>query len=113
MPKRRNFGSQAGRIALLHALAHIELNAIDLAWDVLARFGDPTLPRGFYDDWVGVATEEAEHFALLTARLATLGAAYGDLPAHDGLWEAAQRPRMTCSPASPSCRWCWRRAGLM
>src|SRR5204863_9858080 len=89
MPKRRNFGSQAGRIALLHALAHIELNAIDLAWDILARFGDPALPRGFHDDWVGVAAEEAEHFALLIGRLAALGAGYGDLPAHDGLWEAA------------------------
>jgi uncharacterized ferritin-like protein (DUF455 family) len=83
------FGSQAGRIALLHALAHIELNAIDLAWDILARFVDPALPREFYDDWVGVATEEAEHFALLTGRLMALGAAYGDLAAHDGLWEAA------------------------
>jgi uncharacterized ferritin-like protein (DUF455 family) len=89
MPKRRNFGSQAGRIALLHALAHIELNAIDLAWDILVRFGDPPLPREFYDDWVGVAAEEAEHFALLAGRLAALGAGYGDLPAHDGLWEAA------------------------
>ena len=89
MPKRRNFGSLAGRLALLHALAHIELNAIDLAWDILARFGDAALPRDFYDDWVGVAAEEAEHFALLTGRLDTLGAGYGDLPAHDGLWEAA------------------------
>src|SRR6266542_3887896 len=89
MPKRRNFGSQAGRIALLHALAHIELNAIDLAWDILARFGDPALPRGFHDDWVGVAAEEAEHFELLNRRLAALGATYSDLPAHDGLWEAA------------------------
>jgi uncharacterized ferritin-like protein (DUF455 family) len=89
MPKRRNFGSPAGRIALLHALAHIELNAIDLAWDILARFGETGLPRGFCDDWVGVAAEEAEHFALLAGRLAALGASYGDLPAHDGLWEAA------------------------
>ena len=89
MPKRRNFGSTAGRIALLHALAHIELNAIDLAWDILARFGETGLPRGFCDDWVGVAAEEAEHFALLAGRLMALGAAYGDLPAHDGLWEAA------------------------
>src|SRR5438552_17527682 len=84
MPKRRAFGSLAGRIALLHALAHIELNAIDLAWDIIAQFGDPELPRGFYDDWVGVAAEEAEHFASLAERLAALGAAYGDLPAHDG-----------------------------
>ena len=89
MPKRRNFGSLAGRIALLHALAHIELNAIDLAWDLVARFGDPALPRGFFDDWVAVAAEEAEHFALLAARLRALGSAYGELPAHDGLWEAA------------------------
>ena len=95
MPKRRRAGSLAGRVALLHALAHIELNAIDLAWDIVARFatlpsGAP-LPPGFYDDWVTVAAEEAEHFALLSARLADLGAAYGDLPAHDGLWEAAQK----------------------
>ena len=89
MPKRRNFGSAAGRIALLHALAHIELNAIDLAWDVVARFADAETPREFCADWVGVAGEEAEHFALLADRLAVLGANYGDLPAHDGLWEAA------------------------
>jgi uncharacterized ferritin-like protein (DUF455 family) len=89
MPKRRNFGSPAGRIALLHALAHIELNAIDLAWDIVARFSGADLPRAFYFDWVEVAAEEAEHFALLAGRLAALGAAYGDLPAHDGLWEAA------------------------
>jgi uncharacterized ferritin-like protein (DUF455 family) len=89
MPKRRNFGSPAGRIALLHALAHIELNAIDLAWDIVARFSGAGLPHAFYADWAGVAAEEAEHFALLAARLAALGAAYGDLPAHDGLWEAA------------------------
>jgi uncharacterized ferritin-like protein (DUF455 family) len=89
MPRRRNFGAQSGRIALLHALAHIELNAVDLAWDLVARFGGPGLPRAFFDDWVGVAAEEAEHFALLSARLDALGAAYGDLPAHDGLWEAA------------------------
>ena len=89
MPRRRNFGSPAGRSALLHALAHIELNAIDLAWDIIARFQDPGLPREFYDDWVDVAAEEAEHFALLGDRLAALGIMYGDLPAHDGLWEAA------------------------
>jgi uncharacterized ferritin-like protein (DUF455 family) len=89
MPKRRNFGSPAGRLALLHALAHIELNAIDLAWDLLARFGDDSLPHAFFDDWVAVAAEEGEHFALLAARLEALGSAYGALPAHDGLWEAA------------------------
>jgi uncharacterized ferritin-like protein (DUF455 family) len=89
MPRRRNFGSPAGRVALLHALAHIELNAIDLAWDLIARFSVSGLPREFFDDWLGVAAEEAEHFALLSARLAMLGSAYGELPAHDGLWEAA------------------------
>jgi len=89
MPKRRHFGSSPARTALLHALAHIEFNAIDLAWDLVARFGDKGLPRAFFDDWVGVAAEEAEHFALLTARLGALGTAYGALPAHDGLWEAA------------------------
>jgi uncharacterized ferritin-like protein (DUF455 family) len=89
MPKRRNFGSPAGRIALLHALAHIELNAIDLAWDLVARFAGAGLPAAFHDDWVAVAAEEARHFRLLSQRLGDLGAAYGDLPAHDGLWEAA------------------------
>lgn len=89
MPKRRAFGSPAGRIALLHALAHIELNAINLAWDIIARFSSEPLPRGFYDDWVGVAAEEAIHFELLARRLAEFGADYGDLPAHDGLWESA------------------------
>ncbi len=95
MPRRRTGQSVAGRQALYHALAHIELNAIDLAWDIIARFGSPQFdaerpPRGFYDDWVKVADDEARHFALLTRRLTALGAEYGDLPAHDGLWEAAE-----------------------
>jgi uncharacterized ferritin-like protein (DUF455 family) len=89
MPKRRAFGSLAGRIALLHALAHIELNAIDLAWDIVARFCAEGLPRAFCDDWAGVAAEEAGHFASLSRRLADFGVRYGDLPAHDGLWDAA------------------------
>lgn len=84
--KRRRHGR--GRFALLHAIAHIELNAIDLAADMLARFAAGA-PRGFCDDWVRVAAEEAKHFGLLAARLAALGGAYGDLPAHDGLWQAA------------------------
>jgi uncharacterized ferritin-like protein (DUF455 family) len=87
MPRRRG---AAGHVALLHAVAHIELNAIDLAWDMITRFANPALPRAFYDDWVKVADEEAKHFGLLAARLEALGAAYGDLPAHDGLWQAAQ-----------------------
>lgn len=89
MKRRRNFGTEAGRMALLHALAHIELNAVDLAWDIIARFSGEDLPRRFFDDWQYVAAEEATHFALLADRLAALGASYGDLPAHDGLWEAA------------------------
>lgn len=89
MKRRRNLGSPAGRIALIHALAHIELNAIDLGWDIVARFSGDDLPPAFFNDWVGVAAEEAEHFALLDARLVALGGAYGDLPAHDGLWDAA------------------------
>jgi uncharacterized ferritin-like protein (DUF455 family) len=90
MPKRRAGRGDKARIALLHALAHIELNAIDLAWDIIARFSDETLPDQFYNDWTIVAEEEAKHFMLLSDRLESLGAAYGDLPAHDGLWEAAE-----------------------
>ena len=89
MPKRGRAGSQAGRIALLHALAHIELNAVDLACDIIARFTGDDPPREFFDDWVAVAADEARHFSLLSTRLEFYGAAYGDLPAHDGLWEAA------------------------
>jgi uncharacterized ferritin-like protein (DUF455 family) len=90
MPHRRGAGALGNRIALLHAVAHIELNAIDLAWDLIARFASRDLPRDFFDDWIAVADQEATHHALLVSRLAALGAAYGDLPAHDGLWQAAQ-----------------------
>lgn len=90
--KRRGYGGAAGRAALLHALAHIELNAIDLAWDIIARFaGKEDLPRAFHDDWVRVAEDEADHFEALERLLTDLGVAYGDLPAHDGLWEAAMK----------------------
>jgi len=92
MPRRRKAGAEASRIALLHAVAHIELNAIDLAWDLIARFEPPgagPCDANFYDDWVRVADEEATHHGLLAGRLAAYGAAYGDLPAHDGLWQAA------------------------
>ena len=88
MPRRKAGGARSTRIALLHAVAHIELNAIDLAWDLVARFEPPG--PGFYDDWVRVADEEASHHELLAARLAEYGAGYGDLPAHDGLWQAAE-----------------------
>lgn len=89
MPKRGKAGSERSRIALLHALAHIELNAIDLAFDMAGRFG-AGLPRAFVDDWVAVGADEAMHFALLDRRLRALGSRYGALPAHDGLWEAAE-----------------------
>jgi len=87
--KRRRFGSARGRIAFIHAIAHIELNAIDLAWDMVARFTAEDLPGEFYADWVGVAADEARHFTLLADYLQKNGAAYGDLPAHDGSWDAA------------------------
>lgn len=88
MPKRRRGGSLATRTALLHAVAHIELNAIDLAWDIVARFG-AQMPRAFLDDWVAVGDDEARHFLLIQQRLVELGSYYGALPAHDGLWQAA------------------------
>ncbi|MGE0651321.1 MAG: ferritin-like domain-containing protein [Alphaproteobacteria bacterium] len=90
MAKRRAGKSAAARIALLHALAHIELNAIDLAFDMVARFAGVVADTDFYADWVRVGAEEARHFTMLNARLGEFGAAYGDLPAHDGLWEAAE-----------------------
>lgn len=89
MPKRGRGGSERGRIAMLHALAHIEFAAIDLAFDLVGRFGEG-FPREFVDDWIGVGADEAMHFALLDRRLKSLGAAYGSMPAHDGLWEAAE-----------------------
>ncbi|MGF1630048.1 MAG: ferritin-like domain-containing protein [Kiloniellaceae bacterium] len=90
VPKRKINRGTAGRGALLHALAHIELNAIDLAADIVARFTADELPRGFYDDWLTVADEEGKHYLLLAERLGGLGLTYGDLPAHDGLWQAAE-----------------------
>jgi uncharacterized ferritin-like protein (DUF455 family) len=88
MPKRST--GKKGRIALLHSLAHIELNAVDMTWDLIGRFVHVSMPRAFFDDWVQVGCEEAGHFALISERLGELGAGYGDLPAHDGLWQAAQ-----------------------
>jgi uncharacterized ferritin-like protein (DUF455 family) len=88
MPKRGRGGSERGRIAMLHALAHIEFAAIDLAFDLAGRFGG-AFPREFVDQWFAVGADEAMHFALLDRRLRALGSAYGALPAHDGLWEAA------------------------
>jgi uncharacterized ferritin-like protein (DUF455 family) len=88
MPKRGKAGSERSRIAMLHALAHIEYGAIDLAFDMAGRFG-AQFPRAFIDDWLSVGADEAIHFALLDRRLKALASHYGALPAHDGLWEAA------------------------
>ena len=90
MARRRGMGEEARR-ALIHAIAHIELNAIDLAWDLIVRFGRPDFPPGFFADWVHVADDEARHFSSLNERLGELGSTYGDFPAHDGLWEAAEK----------------------
>ncbi|WP_135078681.1 ferritin-like domain-containing protein [Terasakiella sp. SH-1] len=92
MPRRR-LGSEAGRIALIHAIAHIELNAIDLAWDIIARFTHEDLPKAFFDDWVKVAYDEAVHFELLNDRLKDFDSHYGEHPAHNGLWDAAFETR--------------------
>ncbi|GLT01653.1 rhamnosyltransferase [Sphingobium jiangsuense] len=89
MPKRGKAGSERARIAMLHALAHIEFIAIDLAFDMVGRFGG-RFPRAFTDDWLRVGADEAMHFALLDRRLRQLGSHYGALPAHGGLWEAAE-----------------------
>ncbi|WP_417318159.1 ferritin-like domain-containing protein [Emcibacter sp.] len=92
MPKRGRGGSLENRIALMHAIAHIELNAIDLAWDIVARFGHD-MPEDFINDWVEVGDDEARHFMLIEQRLEDLGTFYGELPAHDGLWQAAHDTR--------------------
>jgi uncharacterized ferritin-like protein (DUF455 family) len=88
MPRRGKGGSERGRVALLHALAHIEFSAIDLAFDVAGRFG-AQFPRRFADDWLSVGADEAMHFAILDRRLRVLGAGYGSMAAHDGLWQSA------------------------
>jgi len=98
----RGLGSAAGRAALIHAVAHIEFNAINLALDAAWRFDG--MPADYYADWISVAKDEARHFAMLRARLQQLGFDYGDLTAHNGLWEAAEKTahdvldRMCCVP---------------
>jgi uncharacterized ferritin-like protein (DUF455 family) len=89
VPRRRP-GTAAGRIALLHAVAHIELNAVDLHWDIVARFAHVPMPRSFHDDWVRAAAEEARHFELLADCLEAAGSRYGALPAHAFMWRAAE-----------------------
>lgn len=90
LPKRR-LNTVEGRAALLHALAHIEFNAVNLAWDAVCRFAG--MPEAFYRDWASVANEEALHFQLLRGRLQALGCDYGDFPGHDGLWTMALQTR--------------------
>ncbi len=89
VPRRRP-GTPEGRIALLHAVAHIELNAVDLHWDIIARFSHVKMPIGFYDDWVKSADEESKHFNLMCDCLEAEGSFYGALPAHAGMWRAAE-----------------------
>lgn len=92
LPPRR-YGTVEGRVAVLHAVAHIEANAVDLALDAVHRFGAPDpadLPDDYVDDWADVAVDEVRHFGWLATRLADHGAAYGDLPAHEGLWSMAR-----------------------
>lgn len=90
----RGLGTSDGRAALLHAVAHIEFNAIDLAWDAAYRFRG--MPRAFYDDWTQVAADEARHFGLLSERLSDYGYAYGDFDAHNGLWDMAIKTDGSC-----------------
>lgn len=91
---RRRLGTLAGRIALVHAIAHIEFNAINLALDAAVRFRD--MPADYCLDWLSVAADEARHFRLLVARLHALGSDYGALPAHDGLWDMARDTADSC-----------------
>jgi uncharacterized ferritin-like protein (DUF455 family) len=91
---RRRLGSAAGRTALVHAIAHIEFNAINLALDAVYRFRG--MPDRYYEDWLSVAADEARHFQLLQDRLAAMGGTYGDFPAHNGLWEMAENTADSC-----------------
>jgi uncharacterized ferritin-like protein (DUF455 family) len=84
---RRSFSGLKGRLALVHAIAHIEFNAINLALDAVYRFQD--MPEQYYSDWCRVAAEEAQHFTMLSDYMASHDMAYGDMPAHNGLWEMA------------------------
>ncbi len=86
---QRGLGSAEGRAALVHAVAHIEFNAINLAWDAVYRYRGK--PDAYYRDWASCASDEARHFAMLSGRLAELGHAYGDFDAHDGLWAMAEK----------------------
>jgi uncharacterized ferritin-like protein (DUF455 family) len=88
---RRSMVTVEGRALLIHALAHIEFNAVNLGLDAVWRFAG--MPDQYYTDWLRVAKEEANHFTMLEAHLQVLGYAYGDFPAHDSLWEMAEKTR--------------------
>jgi uncharacterized ferritin-like protein (DUF455 family) len=88
---RRSPYTPEGHASLMHSIAHIEFNAINLALDAAWRFTD--MPADYYEDWLRVAYEESQHFTLLADHLATLGHAYGDFLAHDGLWTMAENTR--------------------
>lgn len=100
--KSRGIGSEQGRCAMLHAIAHIEFNAINLALDAICRFQD--MPQQYYIDWLRVAAEESYHFHLLSEYLSSYGYVYSDFPVHNGLWNMAQETeydvlaRMACVP---------------
>ncbi|CDO99842.1 unnamed protein product [Coffea canephora] len=90
MPKLGKAGSLQSRQAIVHSLVHTESWAVDLSWDIIARFGkQECMPRDFFTDFVKVAQDEGRHFTLLSVRLEELGSFYGALPAHDGLWDSA------------------------
>jgi len=88
LPRRRNT-AESGNASLIHAITHIEFNAINLAWDAVARFSN--MPDQFYDDWARVAFEESQHYILLRDHLLSLGYDYGDFPAHSGMWDMAKK----------------------
>lgn len=87
--RQRSPHTREGLVALLHAVAHIEFNAINLALDAVWRFAD--MPLAYYHDWLGVAADEARHFTMLQTHLQTMEASYGDFPAHTGLWDMAEK----------------------
>ncbi len=91
---RRRLGNTSGRAALVHAIAHIEFNAINLALDAVCRF--PGMPDEYYRDWISVAEDESRHFSMLSKRLSALGHQYGDFEAHNGLWEMAEKTAGSC-----------------
>ncbi len=89
VPKRKNLGQKEGQVLLLHAIAHIEYSAIDLALDHAYRFNN--MPKSYYDDWLEVAEDEIRHFEMIESLLKELGSCYGEVEVHNALFEASQR----------------------